>query len=333
MQESLAGGLSFQPSAAAPLAEPSAGLTPRLYLQVKQHLLEHDPDAQQILEWSQRELAPPVDADKLAAEVIWIILCAGRSAQAARTIETRVWKALRAGTPVVGAFGYRAKAEAIERAWAQRHQDFEHLQQALPRGPEAVIEWAGALPFVGPITKYQLAKNFGVQTVKADLHLCRLAGIHHTERLPPGERYRRCQTMAEEIARATGDSVPVVDSITWLACNKGVLEVKFGPHRVVFHQDAPVRGAKHLLTVRRPEDTMHSWKQTSPLAPPMCSSRRDGATWPPGRAVLDDYRDGVLTKEQAVGGLAHVMAALNIGNVDEARAWFREGRKLIRDAA
>lgn len=50
-------------------------------------------------------------------------------------------------------------------------------------------------------------------------------------------------------------------------------------------------------------------------------------------AVLDDYRDGVLTKEQAVGGPAHVMAALNIGNVGEARAWFLEGRKLIRDGA
>lgn len=50
-------------------------------------------------------------------------------------------------------------------------------------------------------------------------------------------------------------------------------------------------------------------------------------------AVLDDYRDGAITKEQAVGGLAHVMAALNIGNVAEARAWFREGRKFIRDGA
>jgi hypothetical protein len=51
------------------------------------------------------------------------------------------------------------------------------------------------------------------------------------------------------------------------------------------------------------------------------------------RAVLDDYRDGTPTKEQAMGGLAHVMAALNIGNVGEARAWVKEGVKLIRDGA
>ncbi len=50
-------------------------------------------------------------------------------------------------------------------------------------------------------------------------------------------------------------------------------------------------------------------------------------------AVLDDYRDGQLAKAQAVGGLAHVMAALNLGNVDEARNWFTQGRKFIRDGA
>ncbi len=49
--------------------------------------------------------------------------------------------------------------------------------------------------------------------------------------------------------------------------------------------------------------------------------------------VLEDYKAGAITKEQAIGGLAHVMAALNLGNVGEARSWFREGRKYIRDAS
>ncbi|MFV1943387.1 hypothetical protein VPH49_21485 [Pseudomonas luteola] len=46
--------------------------------------------------------------------------------------------------------------------------------------------------------------------------------------------------------------------------------------------------------------------------------------------VLDDYKAGVITKDQAVGGLAHVMAALDRDNYPEARAWFEQGRKLIR---
>ncbi|MFA5627451.1 MAG: hypothetical protein WC965_08245 [Thiohalomonadaceae bacterium] len=46
--------------------------------------------------------------------------------------------------------------------------------------------------------------------------------------------------------------------------------------------------------------------------------------------VLDDYKVGVITKEQAVGGLAHVMAALDLDNYPEARSWFEQGRKFIR---
>lgn len=46
--------------------------------------------------------------------------------------------------------------------------------------------------------------------------------------------------------------------------------------------------------------------------------------------VLDDYKRGELTKEQAVSGLAHVMAALDKGNTGEVRVWLEQGRKLIR---
>jgi hypothetical protein len=46
--------------------------------------------------------------------------------------------------------------------------------------------------------------------------------------------------------------------------------------------------------------------------------------------VLDDYKAGEITKEEAAGGLAHVMAALDIGNYSEAQNWFEQGRKLIR---
>ena len=50
-------------------------------------------------------------------------------------------------------------------------------------------------------------------------------------------------------------------------------------------------------------------------------------------AVLEDFKAGVITKEQAVGGLAHVMAALDKGNTAEAVNWFKQGRKFIRDGA
>ena len=47
-------------------------------------------------------------------------------------------------------------------------------------------------------------------------------------------------------------------------------------------------------------------------------------------AALDDYRDGVITKEQAVSGLAHIIAALDQGNYGEVREWLEQGRKFLR---
>ena len=47
-------------------------------------------------------------------------------------------------------------------------------------------------------------------------------------------------------------------------------------------------------------------------------------------AVLDDYKAGEITKQQAVSGLAHVIAATDIGNYGEAINWFRQGRKFVR---
>ena len=49
--------------------------------------------------------------------------------------------------------------------------------------------------------------------------------------------------------------------------------------------------------------------------------------------VLEDFKAGTITKEQAIGGLAHVMAALDIGNTAEASNWFENGQKFIRDGA
>jgi hypothetical protein len=46
--------------------------------------------------------------------------------------------------------------------------------------------------------------------------------------------------------------------------------------------------------------------------------------------VLEDFKAGKITKEQAVGGLAHVIAAIDQGNYGEAVNWFEQGRKFIR---
>jgi len=192
-----------------------------------------------MLDWSSRLVGPPASPEAMAREVIWIILCAGRSAQAARTIERRVLDAIRNGTPVVQAFGYKAKAEAIERAWRERGEDFASLGAALADGmPGSLIDWCGSIPFVGDDTKFQLARNFGADLCKPDIWLCRLAGIPDRPRRSIKVRFPACMDLCRHLSQGSGDRIGTVDAMLWLACNKRVLQCSPDAGPVRFHPDA-----------------------------------------------------------------------------------------------
>ncbi len=228
------------------------GFPASLYLVAREWMLANDPDAQQLLEWSRDECKMPETPEDLAGEVIWIILCAGRSAQAARTLESRVWKALDEGRPVVEAFGYRAKAAAIERAWRERAKDFEELQAVAAQGDlQAALTWGRSIPFVGNVTVYQLLKNFGYGVAKPDRWLSRFSGIADDVRISAEDRFARCQQLALELSAASGDTVPIVDSLLYLAGNKSLLRVSFDPHTVVF--EPPSQLARRSIYQAAPE--------------------------------------------------------------------------------
>lgn len=201
-------------------------ITARLYLLVKQHLLEVDADTKRLVDWTLHHAKPPATPEQLAGEITWIILCAGRTAQSARTIERR------------------ARAAAIERAWAEREADFAALQRVLAaKDPHQLIDWCGGLPGVGAVTRFQLAKNFGMPVIKPDLWMCRFAGIRDGDRMPAMTRFDRCPSMATAISDETGDPVPLVDSMLWQAGNKGILRVEFDPHTVIYRPGGLRRGS------------------------------------------------------------------------------------------
>lgn len=234
-----------------------------LYAELRTWLLANDPDGPGMLEWSSRQVGAPETPEKMAGEIIWIILCAGRSAQAARTIEKKVWTAIREGRPVVEAFGYRAKAAAVERAWRERETDFAALNAVLATGnPERLVEWCGSLSFVGDDTQFQLAKNFGADVCKPDIWLCRLTGIPDRPRRNVKFRFPACMALCRPLAEGSGDRIATVDSLLWLACNKGILDVgpDAGPVRylprisgqrsiMLAADDAPVPGQQLKLPV------------------------------------------------------------------------------------
>ena len=62
------------------------------------------------------------------------------------------------------------------------------------------------LDFIGPITKFHLAKNIGLNVVKPDRHLVRLA---------KATNFDDPRDLCETIAEITGDKLSVIDVILW----------------------------------------------------------------------------------------------------------------------
>lgn len=62
------------------------------------------------------------------------------------------------------------------------------------------------LPFIGPITRYHLAKNLGLDVVKPDRHLVRMA---------QAAGFTDPEAMCRVIAEVTGDRLATVDVVLW----------------------------------------------------------------------------------------------------------------------
>lgn len=107
-------------------------------------------------------------------------------------------------TQALGFFRHRGKIEAIvtiaEKISRYGFKDFR--KQLETQG----VEFLRSLPFIGPATSYHLAKNLGLDVVKPDRHLLRLAAA--TGYPTP---HKLCQDISEEV----GERLAVVDLVLW----------------------------------------------------------------------------------------------------------------------
>lgn len=164
------------------------------------------------LYWSE-EIEPPSSADDFAREVIFVICNSGMKNTVARGIFARCIAALEAGDDVREAFRHPGKSAAIAQVWGQRFDLFEQFRKA----PDQ-LAFLADLPWIGPITKYHLAKNFGVDVAKPDVHLQRLADRDGST----------TQELCARLAAETGLRIATVDTILWRACANGVLDSRTG---------------------------------------------------------------------------------------------------------
>jgi hypothetical protein len=171
--------------------------------------------AEDDIEWAQA-LQPPSDPAQFAVEAIFVICNSGMKNTVARKIFQRCCDALADGRPVLEVFGHVGKAAAIETIWRDRAQ---LLAGYLDAGDQ--LAFLETLPWIGGITKYHLAKNFGLQLAKPDVHLQRLADREGCT----------AQALCERLAGELGLSVAAVDTVLWRACANGVLDSRTGQIR------------------------------------------------------------------------------------------------------
>lgn len=68
----------------------------------------------------------------------------------------------------------------------------------------------GELKFIGPVTRYHLARNIGADVAKPDRHIIRIAIKYGYPETPEG-----VQDFAQRVSTLTGERVGVVDVVLW----------------------------------------------------------------------------------------------------------------------
>ena len=101
-------------------------------------------------------------------------------------------------------FGHRGKVSAVlDTCKVIDSVGFTAFRSQLELGG---VEFISRLPFMGPATSYHLAKNVGLNVVKPDRHLVRIAN---------GSGFESPQELCQSINAVVGDAISVVDIVIW----------------------------------------------------------------------------------------------------------------------
>lgn len=155
----------------------------------------------------------PATPEEFAAEAIWVICNSGTKHTVARIIRDRVHVALATGKPVFDVFKHAGKAKAIETIYRERERLYAEFMTA-----EDKLAYCETIPWIGHVTKYHLAKNYGLDVAKPDVHLQRLADLEGTT----------AQALCERLAPELGWRIATVDLVVWRACATGIINSRTG---------------------------------------------------------------------------------------------------------
>lgn len=147
-----------------------------------------------------------VDKHYFFYEYVYVVLNAGMKNQVAERIYSQF---IEKGSNAIGHPGKREAVEEVEK-------DLDNIFTKLRSYGEVedILEYLETLPWIGPITKYHLARNLGIDVAKPDRHMVRLY-----ESLGFVGVYELCKYISEDV----GDRIGTVDVVLWRFCNlKGI---------------------------------------------------------------------------------------------------------------
>ena len=187
-----------------------------LYLQAKQAVITKGYGSE--IDWQDTRNLTTLSESEFLQESAWVILCTGMKELVVRRIFQNMSSAFmswKAAAPItenaefcesraLAVFNHPRKISAILSLCKKVSEiGFESIRHFIQRQG---VDFLRTFDFIGPVTCYHLAKNIGLDVVKPDRHLVRIA---KATKMP--DPYDLCCL----IAKMTGDKVSVVDLVLW----------------------------------------------------------------------------------------------------------------------
>ena len=163
------------------------------------------------IKWCRERYFKNIDKKEFAFEYTFAVLASsGLREQVVRKNYNKFLDAAKEGKSPFATVNNQRQRNALIHVWSDLDKIFKTLK--LQVMDEEKIEYLDTLPQIGPKAKYHLARNLGIDCVKPDRHMERLAENFH---------YPTPLAMCKDIQRQLieQERVGVIDVILWRYCN------------------------------------------------------------------------------------------------------------------
>ena len=186
------------------------------YFTARESIIHHGFAAE--IDWQESRKFETLRESEFLREAAWVVLSAGMREKIVRNCFSAISSAFlewgEAEKIVRKQSKCKAKAAEVFNHPGKIHAIASICETVAAEGFEKIhekirldgIDFLQTLSYIGPITRYHLAKNIGIDVVKPDRHLTRISKV---ARFPSPKEF--CQVIVD----ATGERLSVVDLVIW----------------------------------------------------------------------------------------------------------------------